>query len=327
MKTNNMENMNKDKIDMEHFIPSETYKKFLKDKHINLTPRQAAKLINRSKCSFEERWMGFKELIRSELTDDELREKLQTIVDYEMAFVGCECAEHESAVYILEEYVPEDDYERNEIGAFASIRQAERLGWKTGNEFVITRHITEVLSEEKLSEFEDQLCQGGYIDTNHQAFYYNTEGKLWSIDRMYGEDDVTEYDAYSDAKDYIENIFADFPLCFKNGDIVRTVSDHRLEGRYGIMHVFPDREEQIARLNSIPGMVPDDEELVEFMDEDGEFGHCHMLVAELERVEDDKIPKRLQLVLECASDLVKGRETIDALQYAILRMKNAKEGI
>ena len=222
-----MENINEDKtekFDMERFIPSETYRKFLRDNHITLTARQAAKLISRSRRPFEERWEGYRELIRSELTDDELRGKLQTIV------------------------------------------------------------------------------------------------------RMYsdGSDDDpdTESDAYSDAEDYIENIFADFPLCFKNGDIVHAVNDHRLEGRYGIMHVFPDREERIARLKSMPGMTPDDEELVEFMDEDGEFGHSHMLVTELEKVEWDEIPEHLQLVLECASDLVNGVGTIDALQYAIIEMKN-----
>ncbi len=133
------------------------------------------------------------------------------------------------------------------------------------------------------------------------------------------EDDV----AYTDADEYVESIYANLPLCFQNGDIIKAVGNKRLSGLGGIFHVSPNRDEQIKRLLAM-NCTPDDEELVEFMDEDGEFSHIHLLVTELELAETGDIPDDQMSVLDCASSLVKGTGTIDALQYSIIGMKRKR---
>lgn len=315
-------------INIETFIPSRTYRKFLQDSQIELSASQKAKLIYISRNALEDKWAGYRDLIVSDLTAPVLRNMLECIVGYEEKFVEEELQERADAVYLLGACDPEDDFRWKEMGIYSSIRAAERFGRKTSHAFTIKRHCIKPLTEEEMVREEDKILKDGYPDeTNEQTFYYGEDGRLSNLDHMDNEggSDATRYDAYSDAVEYVENIFADFPLCFQNGDIIRMSDTHgRWRNAYGIIHVFPDREEQNTRILQRMGCSPDDVELVEFMDEDGEFSHEHIPIVELEQADWDEIPKDKQLVLQCASDLVKGRGTIDALQFSILQMRREK---
>ena len=94
-------------------------------------------------------------------------------------------------------------------------------------------------------------------------------------------------------------------------------------GRCGIFHIYPDRDEQINRLLAA-NCTPDDEELVEFMDEDYEFSHEHLLVTELELADIEDIPKEQRSGLDCAAALIKGSGTIDAFEFSILEMRRKR---
>lgn len=317
-------------IDIETYIPSQTYIKFLRDSRIELNVSQMAKLLYISRNALEDKWAGYRALIASDKIEPVLRKTLECIIGYEEKFVEGELQERSDTVYILEALDPEDDFRWEEMGIYASLRAAERLGRKTGQEFTIRRHCVKPLIEEEVLRAEEKILKEGCPEeTCEQIFYYGADGRLRNLDHMDNEggSDNPEYDAYSDAVEYVENIFADFPLCFQNGDIIRMSDTYgRWRNAYGIIHVFPDRKEQNERILQRAGCSPDDVELVEFMDEDGEFSHEHIPVVELEMADWDEIPKDKQLVLRCASDLVKGRGTIDVVQFCILQMKRGKQG-
>ncbi len=317
-------------VSIEKFIPSQTYKKFLQDSQIELSASQQAKLISISRNSFDDKWTGYRALLSSYQTEPALRKALACIVDYEVSFVDNELQERPDTVYLLDVRDPDDDFRWEEMGIYSSFRAAERFGRKTGQEFTIRRHCIKPLTEEEMLRVEIKILEDGCPeDTNGQAFYYGADGELRNLDRMCneGENDDPEYAAYSDALEYVENIFADFPLCFQNGDIIKMSDAYgRWKNAYGIIHIFPDREEQNARILQRTGCAPDDVELVEFMDEDGEFCHEHIPIVELEKADLDEILEGKRLVLRCAADLVKGRGTIDALQFSILQMKREKQG-
>ena len=289
---------------------------------------QMTKLIYISHNPFADKWTGYRALIASCKTAPALREKLACIVDYEEKFVEVELKEQPNRVCLLEVRDLDDDFRWEEMGIYASLRVAERLGRKTGQEFTIRRHCVKPLTEEEMLRAEEKILKEGCPgETCEQIFYYGADGWLRNLDHMDNEggSDDPEYDAYSGAVEYIENVFADFPLCFQNGDIIRMSDTHgRWRNAYGIIHVFPDRKEQNERILQRAGCSPDDVELVELMDEDGEFSHEHIPIVELEMADWNEIPKDKQLVLQCASDLVKGRGTIDALQFSILQMRREK---
>lgn len=312
-------------INIETFIPSQSYKRFLREGQLKLSTRQKAKLIYISHNAFEDKWAAYRDLIASDQSESPLREILACIVDYEEKFVKAELGERLDKVYTLEVCDPENDFQWETIGIYASLRTAERIGRKTSHEFMIRRHCIRPLTEDEIICMEDKIAKDGYPEeTDEQCLYYGADGRLRNLDRMYheGESNDPEYDAYADAAAYVENIFADFPLCFQNGDVIKALDNGRgPRNVYGIIHVFSDREEQNDRILRIAGCSPDDVELVEFMDEGGEFGHEHIPITELEKADWDELPKDKQLVLQCAADLIRGRGTIDALQYSILRMK------
>jgi len=132
--------------------------------------------------------------------------------------------------------------------------------------------------------------------------------------------DSPEYKALMEAEINLVNTYAGYPLCLENGEMIRLAGCKKGLERYGIIHVFPDREEFLQRLLS-KGVDPDDEEYVEFVDNAGRFYHSHVLITRLERVKPEQIPEELLQVLDAASSLVKGEGTIEGLQYEIDRMK------
>ncbi len=312
-------------INFGSFIPSQTYKKFLQESQIELSARQQAKLICISRNSFDDKRAGYRALLASDQTEPVLRKVLACIVDYEAKFLEEELRERPDTVYLLEIRDSDDDFRWEEMGIYSSLRVAERFGRKTGQEFTIRRHCIKPLTEEELLRVEGEILKDGYPgETDEQTFYYGADGRLRNLDHMDNEGgpDKPEYAMYSEAVEYVENIFADFPICFQNGDIIKVQNAYgRWRNAYGIIHIFPDREEQNARILQRTGCVPDDVELVEFMDEGGEFSHEHIPIVELEKADWDEVPEDKRLVLQCAADLVKGRGTIDALQFSILQMK------
>ena len=311
---------------IDDFIPSKTYREFLKKNKIELTPKQIAKLIYKYGKTFDQRWKGYQNLIDDPRTESDLAENLRIIIDYEKAFVKQELKEKPDSIYVLDEFDQENDYERCEVGVFPSIKVAKKIGKIIGHKFYIKRHTLKEYSDEEIKQYAVNYLDNWIGDTFDQEFSYDEKGNLKTIDYMYikGEEENIKNSRYSEAIDSLESIFGNYPLCFKNGDIIKNEERHYLKGRYGIIHIRQDREKEILRIASIPGATPDDELLTEFMDEDGEFGHSHLMVTELERVETDEIPEEKREVLFSASALIKGESTIDELQYCIIRMKEKR---
>ena len=312
------------RFNVDEFIPSKTYRDFLHKNNIELTPRQIAKLIHQYGKTYESRWNAYQQLINDPRTDGDLLENLKKIIAYEKPFVEQELKEISAAVYVLEEYDPEDDYKKNEVGIFPSIRIAEKIGRSIGHEFLIKRHILKELSDEEIKEYAAEYLDNSVCDTCEQEFHYDENGKLKQLYYTNkGDGDNKEYSLYEKADDSLEDIFADYPLCFENGDVIIDTYQRYLKEHYGIIHIRPDRLEEIKRISSIPRMHPDDEYLTEFLYNDGEFGHDHLMVTELERVDiDDKsIPYEVKDILYGASLLAKGRGTIEYLQYCSSQMK------
>lgn len=313
-------------IDLERIIPSASYRAYLKENDIDLSSLQLAKLIYVSDEPMEWKWSAYRSLIAAEKADTKLCEQLQAIIAYEEVFVKAELKEKPGAVYKLEEFDSEDR-QWNEMGIYVSIHDAERIGRKIGHDFSITRYLPKKFSEKEFSAIEERLKESGYLDTADQTFFYNAEGQLTSMNRMNdaGSEESESYRRYTDADEWISRIFADFPICFKNGNIIRSTGTYGTEGLYGIVHIFPNREEENKRIAAIPGLVPDDELLTEFLYKDGYFEHHHILVTELEKVDLEQIPESQRDVLICASTLLNGRGTFQDLQYMIAEMKRNKK--
>ena len=113
-------------IDIETFIPSQTYKGFLRENQLELNACQKAKLIYISHKSFEDKWVGYRNLIATERTAPILWKMLEYIVDYEERFVKEELKEKTEMVHLLEVCNPENDFQWEEIGIYASARRSDR---------------------------------------------------------------------------------------------------------------------------------------------------------------------------------------------------------
>ena len=74
------------RFSIDDFIPSKTYREFLKKNKIELTPKQIAKLIYKYGKTFAQRWKGYQNLIDDPRTESDLAENLRIIIDYEKSF-------------------------------------------------------------------------------------------------------------------------------------------------------------------------------------------------------------------------------------------------
>lgn len=309
-----------DKLDIKEFIPSKTFKDYITENNIELTDRQKAKIICKSRTSMKKKWDGYLKLME-ESDNLELIDHLKNIICYEDMLMNSVYKQIDDAIYILTTYDISNngiDYEKEESGIYRSITSAENIGKKCKYGFDITRYIVSPLTNEEQSKLENEMESKGYINDNYDMdISYNSSGE---IDYIYSEDPINKElrDKCSDAEYYIKEYFADFPIPFKNGDIIMRVDGKYPSDEYGILFIPFDNDAYNKRLIE-NGVNPGDEFRAELICDNGEFGHTHLLVTEMDRVDIKEVPEKYRSILGSASDLVtgNGHGSIECLQIDI----------
>ncbi len=311
------------KLDIKEFIPSKTFKDYITKNNIELDDRQKAKLIYRSRTSIRKKLDGYMKLMK-ETSNPVLAEHLENLVMYEERLIESVYKRVDDAVYVLTIYNLSDDgreYEDDKVGIYKSIISAEKIGKKCKEKsgFKINMCIVAPLTNEEQSRIENEMETKGYINDGYDMYIsYNSSGEITYIDTKNPIDDEL-YNKHSKAENYIgDEYFMDLPIPFKNGDIVEGLDPNHID-TYGIIFIPDDMKEHDKRLMA-DGYTPDDEMRVEFIYDNGEFGHSHILITDMDLVDDmDEIPQKYRMTLACASDLVKGKggSSIGWLQYFI----------
>lgn len=144
--------------------------------------------------------------------------------------------------------------------------------------------------------------------------YYSKDGVLKSV-----EDSVLEWTGEKDEtdKERFENAYVDLLYPFRTGDLVRLVGENEI----GIVHTERTDEEyeenriwMLDRWQKGRGCdYTDVSMVVEYVDEDGNFGHRHVSTVNVEYASpDEKNPKKK--VLEWGRRVVTGGSTLECFQ-------------
>ena len=288
-----------------------------------MTDRQKAKLIFRYPTSMRNKLDAYTKLMK-ETSNSELAKHLKNLIMYEEKLIENVYKHIDDAVYILTTYdLSNDGYNRedSEEGIYKSIISAEKIGRKCKDciGFEIDRYIVSALTDKEQADLENEMETEGYIrNTYDMHVSYNSSGEIDYIDFRNSIDDEL-YNKHSEATDYINyEYFMNLPIPFKHGDIVKGLDPRHID-TYGIIFIDPNMEEHDKRLIA-EGYTPDDEMRAEFIYDNGEFGHSHILITDMDLVDDiNEIPKKYRMALVCASDLVKGKGggSIECMQYYI----------
>ena len=306
-----------DKLDIKEFMPSKTFKDYITENNIKLNDKQKAKLIFKYPTYMRNKLDAYTKLMK-ETSNLVLAKHLENLIMYEERLIESVYKRIDDAVYVLTTYELSDDgcdYEDNKGGIYKSITSAENIGKKSKEHFDIHRYIVAPLTLEKQSEIEDEMEREGYLmDTDDMYISYNSSGE---IDYIYSRNSIDNEleDKYCEAESYIEDYFMNLPIPFKNGDIVKSL---KYDDKYGIIFIPNDIEEYHKQLIR-KGCTPDDEMLAEFINDNGDFGHDHLLVTQMELANKDEIPEKYHDILVCASDTVNGsgHGSLQCLQYFI----------
>jgi len=295
---------------MDRFIKSKSYKKYLASNGISLNDIQWLKIINRAYLFPLQERLDAMEQIKNRTEDNALREKIQDYLGWCKHILELIYSNHPDAVYHLEEIDPNDSWIYSPVGVYKDIRTAEKIGAVTNNGFRITRHRIADISEDCFEKNDEGICR-----TDDLSLEYLAGGKL----RYFFYHSWLEPVEEVDIEEYLSSVYSEFPFDGSNGMYISVTEEN--EKSYGIYHDFPDHKQHIEKIIK-QGLVPDEELLVETMDEDGEFGHQHLLPTEFEVLESVyEIPEEKRALLICASELVKGQGTIDSFQYILQAYK------
>ena len=206
-------------------------------------------------------------------------------------------------MYVLETY-DEDDWRPADWCYFASGELAYASGKKLGECFSIAKY--------RIFEKEIDMEKGGHYSVSN--LHYDEKGDLWncSSDEVAWEGELDE-----DDEERFEDAYVDLPYPFRTGDLVRevgcdeigVVQSERTDEEYELFRTRAEKMRQEGHFNSYgDASIP-----VEYPDENGNFGHSHVLIANIEyAVLDENDPKRE--VLEYASLMLKEKGYIQTFQ-------------
>ena len=299
---------------MRELIPSKDVREYMEKKGKKLTDFERATLAyNYPDTSIGERLEMLKEIMDT-TQDQKLAGQIQERIEYHKKCVKEFYENKKGMVYVLETY-EEDDWRPADWCYFASGELAYASGKRLGECFSIAKYR---IFEEEVDMEEDEHYSVSDL-------HYDEKGDLWncSSDEVAWEGELDKYD-----KGRFEDAYVDLPYPFRTGDLVREVGSdeigvaqsERTEEEYELHRKRMEETRQEGYFNSYDdASIP-----VEYPDENGNFGHSHVLIANIEyAVPDENDPKRE--VLEYASLMLKEKGYIQTFQMVCKELqRNAR---
>lgn len=297
-------------ITMRELIPSKDVREYMEKKGKKLTDFERATLAyNYPGLSIEERLELLKEIMDT-TQDQKLLGQIRERIAHHKKCVEKFYENKKGMMYVLETY-DEDDWRPADWCYFASGELAYASGKKLGECFSIAKY--------RIFEKEIDMEKGGHYSVSN--LHYDEKGDLWncSSDEVAWEGELDE-----DDEERFEDAYVDLPYPFRTGDLVRevgcdeigVVQSERTDEEYELFRTRAEKMRQEGHFNSYgDASIP-----VEYPDENGNFGHSHVLIANIEyAVPDENDPKRE--VLEYASLMLKKRCYIQEFQMVCRQMK------
>ncbi len=295
---------------MRELIPSKDVREYMEKKGKKLTDFERATLAyNYPGLSIEERLELLKEIMDT-TQDQKLLGQIRERIAHHKKCVEKFYENKKGMMYVLETY-DEDDWRPADWCYFASGELAYASGKKLGECFSIAKY--------RIFEKEIDMEKGGHYSVSN--LHYDEKGDLWncSSDEVAWEGELDE-----DDEERFEDAYVDLPYPFRTGDLVRevgcdeigVVQSERTDEEYELFRTRAEKMRQEGHFNSYgDASIP-----VEYPDENGNFGHSHVLIANIEyAVPDENDPKRE--VLEYASLMLKKRCYIQEFQMVCRQMK------
>ena len=288
---------------MRELIPSKDVREYMEKKGKKLTDFERATLAyNYPNISIGER-LELLEEIMDTTQDQKLVGQIRERIEYHKKCVEKFYEDKKGMVYVLERY-DEDDWRPVDWCCFVSGEQAYTSGKKLGECFSISKYR---IFEEEVDMEEDRHYSVSDL-------HYDEKGDLWncSSDGVAWEGELDEYD-----EERFEDTYVDLTYPFRTGDLVRevgsdeigVVQSQRTDEEYELFRKRAEEMRQEGHFNSYgDASIP-----VEYPDKNGNFGHSHVLIANIEyAIPDENDPKRE--VLTYASLMLKDRCYIQEFQ-------------
>ena len=284
---------------MRELIPSKDVREYMEKKGKKLTDFERATLAyNYPNISIGER-LELMEEIMDTTQDQKLVGQIRERIEYHKKCVEKFYEDKKGMVYVLERY-DEDDWRPVDWCCFVSGELAYASGKKLGECFSISKYR---IFEEEVDMEEDRHYSVSDL-------HYDEKGDLWncSSDEVAWEGELDER---------FEDTYVDLPYPFRTGDLVRevgsdeigVVQSQRTDEEYELFRKRVEEMRQEGHFNSYgDASIP-----VEYPDKNGNFGHSHVLIANIEyAIPDENDPKRE--VLTYASLMLKDRCYIQEFQ-------------
>lgn len=283
---------------MLEYIPSKTYKNFLKEQGIELSPIDKATMIVNADAAMEDKIQVLQEMI-ADSSD-------KTFLNEVEGFISGWNSDKEkfsdrtgSAVYKL--IVEMDDCK----GYYMDLDMARTVGMGFREPFKI----------EKISIYrtkEDIRYVSGtreLIEDCIGGASYTKDGEILDI---WNEPAIT----YLDYKNLqLNERYIGLRHPYYKGTLVKAVGKEL----YGISNDYKDADEQKKGIEKIKESgaadFVDDAVTIEFLMEDGHFSHDHVNPAYLEIVKEEELPDDIQELFKTASALIKGEGFLEMFQF------------
>ena len=309
-------------IPIEKLIPSEYVREYVQNTGITFTDAQKATLLANSwigDLPLDEQFHNMR-ILRDTTSDTELKSQITTYLDrMESHLQELKDNTDRSCIYILkvENDTEGDNYYRiSPEGYFFDYESAHEYGRGSNRRFQIEKLY---VSDKKVYGVEDDDNYDyvvAYIqyDENGNAIYLSPE--------------------YDNAKaEKFVNAFFQLPNPFERGDIVRRIGSGNPED-YGIVETSQKQcRETFERLKDKPEFnseFGDDRIRVVFLNEDGTFGHDHIIPLYLEKYNpewssDDTVDSARDNLLIAASWMYTGEGSLDDLEFCAEKYRRAKK--
>lgn len=289
-------------------IPSETVRQYVLDTGWMFTDMQRAALLYHSGLPLEQQCSWLRTVL--EKTKDEcLREQITEYLSLkEQGFQAFKENEDRRHIYVLR--IKDENegqyYQIQPQGYFFRWDAAYARGKRSSYPFQIEKCV--IYDEEGASDDNDSPVA---------ALDFSADGKvayLWSRE--------VPFDAERDGS--FTYAFYEVPNPFERGDVVRLAGK---TADYGIIETSQQHwREALDRYKNPKKFPPDYSDVqirVGFLNEDGTFSHAHINPIALERYHPDDSP--MDKLLLCASDLYKGKGSLDELYYFTMEYRQFKE--
>lgn len=301
---------------MEQYIPSKDMRNYLDKINFRFSDPEKATIIYNSNICLQRVHEELKKIAKT--TEDEvLRKQIEERLDWDLNSIKMLKMNQGGFFYSLEVFDTWDNEYENE-GYYTTFEAAKLTAEKFARKYIITK--SKLYDKEMEPENEDINPEVGAVAFNAtgELDYFWSEAvaqKEWTANRI-------------ERKSRFEEHYISFPHPFQRGDIVKNV----LTDEVGIIADIPVLEEDdinddnnglLDRLLSCRD-YSDASIRIEFLMEDGQFRHEHVLPIYLEYADLDEQDSRKQL-MESARDLMLGEGSIELFQmYSRMQSKDKK---